>query len=373
MIEVKQITAKADIKKFVKFQQELYQDNIYYVPPIVNDEMSNFDPEKNQVFKNADCWLFLAYKGKKIVGRIAAIINYVEINEQRKSKMRFGWLDMIDDIEVTKALLDKVHQIGKEKELEYVEGPVGFSNMDKAGLLIKGFEELSTMITWYNDPYYKEHLEQLGYEKAAEWVEFKFKPPNPIPEKINKFADIIGRRYKLKTLKFKSTKEILPYVDDMFDLLNKTYSQLVTFVPIQQYQIDLYKEKYLSFINPDYLELVVDENDKLIGFAITMPSFSRALQKANGKLFPLGFLHLLKAKKKNDRAAFYLIGIDPEYQGKGVTALMFRNITQNFIDYGISLCETNPELEDNLAVQASWKNYDPILHKRRRTYRKNIS
>ncbi|GAK78016.1 MULTISPECIES: GNAT family N-acetyltransferase [Nonlabens] len=373
MIEIKRITAKADIKKFVKFQQELYQDNTYYVPPIVNDEMSNFDPEKNQVFKNADCWLFLAYEGKKIVGRIAAIINYVEINEQKKSKMRFGWLDMIDDIEVTKALLDKVHQIGKEKELEFVEGPVGFSNMDKAGLLIKGFEELSTMITWYNAPYYKEHLEQLGYEKAAEWVEFKFKPPNPIPEKINKFADIIGRRYKLKTLKFKSTKEILPYVDDMFDLLNKTYSQLVTFVPIQQYQIDLYKEKYLPFINPDFLELVVDEKGKLIGFAITMPSFSKALQKANGKLFPLGFLHLLKAKKKNDRAAFYLIGIDPEYQGKGVTAMMFRNVTQNFIDYGITLCETNPELEDNLAVQASWKNYDPILHKRRRTYRKDIS
>lgn len=372
MIEIKQISSKADVKKFVTFQQELYKDNKYYVPPIVKDEMANFDPEKNQVFKNADCWMFLAYRDKKIVGRIAAIINYIEVNEQQKAKMRFGWLDMIDHIEVTKALLAEVHKIGKEKNLEYVEGPVGFSNMDKAGMLIKGYEELSTMITWYNAPYYKEHLEQLGYEKAAEWVEFKFKPPNPIPEKINKFADIIGKRYKLKTLKFNSTKEILPYVDGMFDLLNKTYSELVTFVPIQQYQIDLYKEKYLSFINPDFLELVVDESGKLIGFAITMPSFSRALQKANGKLWPFGFMHLLKAKKKNDRAAFYLIGIDPEYQGKGVTALMFRNITQNFMNYGVTLCETNPELEDNLAVQASWKNYDPILHKRRRTYRIDI-
>ncbi len=372
MIEIKQITAPTDIKKFVKFQQELYKNNKYYVPPIIKDEMANFDPQKNQVFKNADCSLFLAYRGKEIVGRIAAIINYVEVNEQQKSKMRFGWLDMIDDIEVTKALLVQVHKIGKEKKLEFVEGPVGFSNMDKAGLLVEGFEEISTMITWYNAPYYKEHLEQLGYEKAAEWVEFKFKTPNPIPDKINRFADIVAERYHLKSLRFKTMKEILPYVDGMFDLLNKTYSSLVSFVPIQQYQIELYKEKYLPFLSPDFVELVTDQNDRLVGFAITMPSFSRALQKANGKLFPFGFLHLLRAKKKNTDAAFYLIGIEPEYQGKGVTAIMFRNIIINFTNYGIVNCETNPELADNLAVQASWKNYDPILHKRRRTYRKDL-
>jgi ribosomal protein S18 acetylase RimI-like enzyme len=203
-------------------------------------------------------------------------------------------------------------------------------------------------------------------------VEFKFIPPNPIPDKINRFADIIAKRYTLKSLQFSTTKEILPYVDAMFDLLNKTYSNLVTYVPIQQYQIELYKEKYLPFINPDFIELVVDQEDKLVGFAITMPSFSKALQKANGKLFPFGFIHLLKAKKKNNEAAFYLIGIDPEYQGKGVTAMMFRNIIVNFMNYGIKKCETNPELEDNLAVQASWKNYEPTLHKRRRTYRKDI-
>lgn len=372
MIEVRKITSKEDIKKFVQFQMDLYKDNKYFVPPIIKDELAIFDPEKNQVFKNADCWMFLAYKDKKIVGRIAALINYIEINEQKKAKMRFGWLDMIDDLEVTKALLAQVEQLGKEKQLEFMEGPVGFSNMDKAGLLIKGFDEVSTMITWYNHPYYMEHLEQLGFKKAAEWVEFKFQPPNPIPDKINRFADIIAQRYSLRTLRFKTTKEILPYVDGMFDLLNKTYSSLITYVPIQQYQIELYKEKYLPFINPDFIELVVDQTGKLIGFAITMPSFSKALQKANGKLFPFGFIHLLRAKKKNTNAAFYLIGIDPEYQGKGVTAMMFRNVTQNFMNYGITKCETNPELEDNLAVQASWKNYDPILHKRRRTYKKEL-
>ncbi len=370
MIEVRKIDSKKDIKKFVQFQMDLYKDNEYFVPPIVKDELDVFNPNKNQVFKNAQCWMFLAYKDGKIVGRIAALINHIEINEQQKRKMRFGWLDMIDDIEVTKALLAEVEKLGKELDLEFMEGPVGFSNMDKAGMLIKGYDELSTMITWYNHPYYKEHLETLGFEKAAEWVEFKFKPPVPIPDKINRFADIVAERYQLKTLQFNTTKEILPYVDEMFDLLNKTYSSLVTYVPIQQYQIDLYKEKYLPFINPDFIELVVDKDGKLIGFAITMPSFSRALQKANGKLFPFGFLHLLRAKKKNNEAAFYLIGIDPQYQGKGVTAMMFRNVIVNFMEYGITKCETNPELEDNLAVQASWKNYDPILHKRRRTYKK---
>jgi hypothetical protein len=372
MIEVRKIESKKDIKKFVQFQMDLYKDNTYFVPPIIKDELAIFDPDKNQVFKNADCWLFLAYKENKIVGRVAALINHIEIDEQKKSKMRFGWLDMIDDIEVTKALLNEVQKIGQEKQLEFMEGPVGFSNMDKAGLLIKGFEELSTMITWYNHAYYKEHMEQLGYVKATEWVEFKFKTPNPIPDKINRFADIIAQRYRLKSLRFKTTKEILPYVDQMFNLLNKTYSNLVSFVPIQEYQIELYKNKYLPFINPDFVELVVDESGKLVGFTITMPSFSKALQKANGKLFPFGFIHLLRAKKKNTDAAFYLIGIEPEYQGKGVTAMIFRNIIQNFMNYDITNCETNPELEDNLAVQASWKNYDPTLHKRRRTYRKDL-
>jgi len=371
-VTVKRITSKKDIKQFVKFPLELYKDNKYFVPPIINDEMETFDPSKNQVFKNADCWLFLAYRENKIVGRIAAIINHLEVNEQHKPKMRFGWLDMIDDIEVTKALLNEVTTIGKEHKLEYAEGPVGFTLMDKAGMLIEGYDELATMITWYNHPYYKEHMEQLGYVKSAEWVEFKFKPPNPIPERFNKFADLVAKRYGLTQLKFKNIKEVEPYVDGMFELLNQTYSELVTFVPIQQYQVDLYREKYLPFINPDFLECIVDADGKLVAFAVTMPSFSKALQKANGKLFPFGFLHLLKAKKKNKRAAFYLIGIQPKLQGKGVTAMMFRNVTQNFMDYGVELCETNPELEDNLAVQASWKDFDPILHKRRRTYRKDL-
>jgi hypothetical protein len=371
-ITVKRISSKKDIKKFVKFPMELYKDNPYFVPPIIKDEMANFDPEKNQVFKNADCWLFLAYRGSEIVGRIAAIINHIEVNEQNKAKMRFGWLDMIDDIEITKALLAEVSKLGTENKMEYMEGPVGFTLMDKAGMLVEGFDEVATMITWYNHPYYKEHMEQLGYKKAAEWVEFKFIPPNPIPERFNKFADLVAQRYGLTPLKFKKIKEVEPYIDAMFELLNQTYATLSTFVPIQQHQIDTYREKYLPILNPDFVECIVDTDGKLVAFAISMPSFSKALQKANGKLFPFGFLHILRAKNKNTHAGFYLIGIHPKLQGKGLTAMLFRNITQNFMDYGIKTCETNPELEDNTAVQVLWKDYDPILHKRRRTYRKDL-
>jgi len=228
------------------------------------------------------------------------------------------------------------------------------------------------MITWYNYPYYKEHFEQLGYEKAAEWVEYKMKIKEKSPEKVEKFSKLILERYNLKVINFKSTKEIVPYVDEMFDLLNKTYSTLQTFVPIQQYQINNYKEKYLRYIHPEFINCVADQSGKLVAFAITMPSFSKALKKVNGKLFPFGFLHILRARKNNDTASFYLIGIDPSYQNKGVTAIIFHEMQKTFNKRGIVRVETNPELEENTAIQKLWGNYEHRLHKRRRTYRKEI-
>lgn len=364
----------AELKKFVKYPFLLYKNEPNWVPPIIADELDSMDHTKNPVFKNAEARYFMAYKGDKPVGRICAIINHIEVKEQGKPKMRFGWFDVIDDIEVTKALLHKVSEIGKAHDLEYMEGPVGFSNMEKAGLLIKGFEYLNTMITWYNFPYYKDHFEQLGFEKASEWVEFKIKidPAEKQNPKVKKFADIIAKRYELKMLEFKSSEEIKPHVNEMFGLLNKTYDKLPTFVPIQQYQIDHYKEKYIKYIHPDFINCIQDKDGKLIAFGITMPSFSKALKKANGSLFPFGFYHLLKAKKKNTVAAFYLIGIDPEYQNKGVTAVIFQKMQDLFNQRGIIEVETNPELEENKAIQQLWKNYDHELHKRRRTYRKAL-
>jgi GNAT superfamily N-acetyltransferase len=372
MLTIKRVSTQQELKTFVKFPMRLYKGNPYYVPPLINDELQVFDRDKNQVFRNADAELFLCFRESEVVGRVAAMVNWIEVKDQGKPKARFGWLDMIDDVAVTKKLLGTVEEFARTHSLEFLEGPVGFSNMDKAGMLVKGFEELSTMITWYNHPYYARHMEELGFEKSAEWVEFKFGVPEKIPQKIDRFANVIAERFGLRPLNFNSTADILPYVDEMFDLLNETYSSLVTFVPIQKYQIEHYKKKYIPYINPKFLKCVVDESGRLVAFAITMPSFSRALQRAKGKLFPFGFWHLLRARKNNSRAAFYLIGVHPEYRGKGVTALIFRNVAEPFLEYDIELVETNPELEDNVAVQALWKNYDPVLHKRRRTYRKNL-
>ncbi|MBW2938016.1 GNAT family N-acetyltransferase [Aureisphaera sp. CAU 1614] len=372
MIEILPVTNQTQLKQFVTFPFQLYKNNPYWVPPLIKDELETLDKSKNPVFKNAEANYFLAKKDGNIVGRIAVIINHLEVNEIGKKKVRFGWFDVIDDIKVTEALLDKVFEIGRAHNLEYAEGPVGFSNMEKAGILTKGFDEMNTMITWYHHPYYAAHFEKLGFKKQATWVEFKLSIPESIKDKVAKFSSIVRERYGLSVIRFKNKKEILPYVDEMFDLLNKTYNTLQTFVPIQQYQIDYYKEKYFNFIHPDYITCIKDKEGKLIAFSIVMPSFTKALKKANGSLFPFGWYHLWQAQRKNDRAAFYLIGIDPKYQGKGVTAIIFEEMQYLFNSKGIDKVETNPELKENTAVQQLWKDYDPIQHKERSTFRKNL-
>ena len=374
MIEVIKVESKKNVKDFVMFPFELYKDCEYWVPPIINEEIDAMDKKKNPVFKNAEAEFYLAYKDNKIVGRIAAIVNWVEIEEQKKNKLRFGWYDTIDDINVSKALMDKVLEFGKSRKLEFVDGPVGFSNMDKAGLLIEGYDELNTMITWYHYPYQKEHLNKLGFSKLAEWVEYKMKifSAEESPEKVRKFSKIIQERYNLKVVNFKSTKEIIPYVDKMFELLNVTYSNLQTYVTIKQYQIDFYKEKFIKYIHPDFIKCCLDENNNLIAFLITMPSFSRALKKINGKIGLMGYFHLFKAQHFNDRVSLYLIGVDPKYQSKGVTAVIFNELQQTFNNRGIVEVETNPELVENKAIQAFWKNYESTLHKRRATFTKSL-
>ncbi len=373
MVTITKVQTKKEFTQFVNFPNSLYKNNSYYVPAITKEELNAIIPNENPVYNNANAEFYLAYKNNKIVGRIAAIANWIEIKDLKKNKVRFGWFDVIDDLEVSKALINKVIEYGKKHQLTSIEGPVGFSNMDKAGLLTKGFDQLNTMITWYNAPYYKEHLLQLNFEEAATWVEYKIDIPTETRPKVVKVANLIQTRYKLKPIKFTKRKEILPYIDRMFELLNKTYDSLQTFVPIQQYQIDHYKEKYLPFVNPDYITCVADEHNKVIAFSIIMPSFSKALKKANGKLFPFGFLHILKAQKINDTAAFYLIGVDPEYQNKGVAALIFKEMNEIFLKNGITKVETNPELIENKAIQALWKDYKHEQHKERKTFKKNIN
>ena len=373
-IIIKEVDSKRDLKDFISFPFELYKNHPYWVGPIISEEYKTLNKADNPVFNNAIAHYFLAYKNKKIVGRIAAIINWIEVKEVKKSKIRFGWFDVIDDIDVTEQLLKKVVLIGKKYKLDHIEGPVGFSNMDKAGLLTEGFEELNTMITQYNSPYYSEHLKKLGYQKLAQWVEYEIKISSfeESPEKVKRFSKLIMDRYSLKLLNFKSNKDIIPYVDQMFDLLGKTYDNLQTFVPIQPYQIKHYKERFLKYIHPDFIKCITDKNDNLIAFLITMPSFSKALKKINGKLFPFGFLRILWAQKFVKKVSLYLIGVRPDYQNKAVTAILMNEIQKTFNKYNIKSVETNPELEENIAIQALWKNYKHRLHKKRATFTKII-
>tara|TARA_A200000113_G_scaffold131431_1_gene118210 strand:- start:3142 stop:4266 length:1125 start_codon:yes stop_codon:yes gene_type:complete len=374
MIEIREIESRRELVDFVRFPFQLYKGNPYWVPPIVKEELEMLDKKVNPVFNNALAHYFLAYKDGEIVGRIAAFINWIEIKELKKSKVRFGWFDVIDDLEVTKKLIDAVVAIGKQHQMTAIEGPMGFSNMDKAGMLTKGFEELNTMITWYNAPYYSKHLEKIAFTKQAEWVEYEIKISSfqDSPEKVKRFSKLILQRYQLKILDFKSHKEIVPYVEQMFDLLGKTYDKLQTFVPIQEYQIAHYKERYLPFVHPDYIKCIVDSDQDLIAFAITMPSFSKALKKMNGKILPWGFFHLFKARYFNNRASFYLIGVRPDYQNKGITAIIFNEMQKTFNKHGVTIVETNPELVENNAIQKLWRNYEHRQHKRRVTFTKSI-
>jgi GNAT superfamily N-acetyltransferase len=372
MITLKKITDKKEMKQFVTFPFSVYKNNKYWVPPIIKDEIDNFDCKKNPVFENSDAQFFVAIRDGKIVGRVVAIINWFEVEKQQIKKMRFGWFDVIDDLEVSKVLLNKVKEIGLENNLKYIEGPIGFNNLDKTGVLVEGFDHIGTMITWYNHPYYKEHLEALGFVKEKEYLENKFKFKNVDGVYFDRVSSIIKRRFKLKALDFTKTKDILPYVDQMFEVFDKSYSKLSSFVPISESQIAFFKKKYISFINPEYIKFVVDEHHKVIAFAIVMPSFSEALQKAKGRLFPFGLFHLLKARKHSKNVTFYLIGVHPEYQNKGVHAIIFDQYTKTFTPLGIDTCIRTPELEDNEAIKKLWENFSPETHKRRRTYRKNI-
>ena len=368
MITIKEAKSKKEMKQFVTFPFSLYKNNKYWVPPIIKDEIASFDKDYNPVFKQASARFFLAYKDNEIVGRVAAIINHTEVDIQKVKKMRFGWFDVIDDVDVSKTLLDKVYEIGKANNLEKIEGPIGFSNMDKVGILTKGYDVMGKMATWYNYPYYVNHLEKLGYTVGKEYLETVILLKNIQIEKYIQFAAILKKRYNYKVLSFTKSKDILPYVDEMFKIFEDAYSKLPSFVPISDEQVAFFKEKYISFINPEYVNFVVDSNHKIIAFGIIMPSFAEALQKANGKLFPFGFFHLLKAKKNHKNVVSYLIGIHPECQNKGVTAILFEKLYAAAINNKAEAMLVTPMLKSNDEIRRIWKKFQPETTKERCTY-----
>ena len=372
MIILKEVSNSADLKKFVKFPFELYKDTPQWIPPIIREELLGFNSEKNPVFKDAQAWFYLAYRDDKIVGRVVAIINWLEVRDQNIKKIRFGWFDFIDDPEVSKKLLRKVEEIGLSYDLEFAEGPLGFSNLDKVGVLTDGFEYPGTMITWYNFPYYKDHYEAHGYQVEKAYIESRFPANESDPNHYKRIQEVIKKRYRLRIVNFTRTRDIMPWADKMFELFKKTYVKLASYVPISESQIEYFKRKYLRFINPEYIKFVLDENDQLVAFAIVMPSYSNALKKANGKLFPFGVFHLNKARKHSKDVLFYLIGIHPEYQNKGITAIIIYEFHQTFDQKGIINCLRSPELESNLAIQQMWKYFEPVVYKRRCTYRNDL-
>lgn len=373
MIKLKEVNTKKDLKTFVKFPFKLYKNSKYWVPPIINEEIKVFDKKENPVFKNAEATLFLAYKGNDIVGRIAAIINWIEVNDQLIKKMRFGWFDVIDDINVTETLLNKVIEIGKKNNLEFIEGPVGFSNLDKVGVLTHGFDQIGSMITWHNHPYYAEHFKNLGYEIAKSYSENSMEFKNILPKYFTRIQTLVKKRYQLKSINFTNNKDILPYTDEMFEVFSKSHEVLSSFVEITKEQRVYFKKKFITFLNPEYVKFVLDKDNKLIAFGIVTPSYAKALQKMKGKLFPFGIYHLLQAKKHAKTVTFYLIGVLPEYQNKGVTAILFEEFYNTFEKKGIKLCVRGPELDNNEAIHKLWKNFKPTVKKRRSTFKKEIT
>jgi hypothetical protein len=304
MITIREAISKKELKQFILFSFDLYKDNPNWIPPLIQDELVTFDKTQNPVFENAEAYFYCAYKDGKMVGKVAAIVNWSEVKDLGKKKVRFGWFDVIDDIEVTKALLEKVYELGRKYNLEEVEGPMGFSNLDKVGLLTEGFEHMGTMITWYNNPYYVTHLEELGYVKEKQFLESVFPFANVKPEVFERASDFICKRYQLRTVNCKSTKEVLKYADQMFDLFNECYAKLSSFVPISDAQKAFFKKKYMGMINPEFINFVFDAKDKMIAFSIVMPSLTEALKKANGRLFPFGWYHLLRAKTNTNANLF---------------------------------------------------------------------
>ncbi|MGB1210525.1 MAG: GTP cyclohydrolase [Lacinutrix venerupis] len=372
MITTKIVKTKKDLKSFVKFPFSLYKDSKYWVPPIISQEMETFNTDKNPIFNDAEATLILAYKNEKLVGRVAAIINWLEVKNQNQLKMRFGWFDFIDDLEVSKKLIEEVIKIGKQHNLKFTEGPVGFSNLDKVGVMTEGFNQISNMITWYNHEYYVKHYEALGFKIEKSYSESKFPFENVKPDFFKKAQELIKRRYKLKALQLTKTSDVMPYADKMFDLFNASYGKLSSFVEITDIQKEYFKKKFISFVNPEYIKFVIDENDNMVAFAIVMPRFAYALQEMNGKLFPFGFAKLLKAKKNSKDVVFYLIGVHPDYQNKGVHAVIFNEYYETFKAKGIIDCYRTPELEDNEAIHKIWKHFDPVVVKRRKTFRKAV-
>ena len=378
-VQIKRVETKKDLKAFIECHYDLYEGNQYDAPNLYSDEFNTLAKDKNAAFDFCEAEYFLALKEGKVVGRVAAIINNKANEKWDKQDVRFGWIDFIDDIEVSKALLKAVEDYGREKGMTSVVGPLGFTDMDPEGMLTWGFDQLGTMATIYNYDYYPKHMEKLGgWEKDNDYVEYRLDVPETAPEKYTKIAEMVEKRYNLHVRKL-TKKEIFEggYGKKLFDLINVTYANLYGFSELTDRQIDQYVKMYFPLADLDLITVIEDGNkdNQLVGLAITIPSLTRALQKCHrGRLFPFGWWHLLRAIKfhKTEVVDLLLIGVLPEYRSKGANSLVFADLIPRYVKYGFKWGETHVEMETNESVQSQWGPLDPTMHKKRRCYRKAI-
>ena len=375
-IEIRKVTDKKMLKRFIRFNYEFYKDNPYSVPDLYDDMLGTLSSKRNAAFDFCEADYFLALRDGQTVGRVAAIINHRANEKWGKRIVRFGWIDFIDDIEVSRALISVVKAWGKERGMDTIEGPLGFTDMDAEGMLIEGFDQLSTMATIYNYPYYPQHMEKLGMEKSADWVEMKIYVPDEIPEKHKRISDIIARKYNLHVRKLTSKREVLRsgLAHDIFRLINDAYAPLFNFSRMTERQIDQYVRMYVPVLDLRMVSIVENEQNEIVAVGISMASLSEALQKAKGRLLPFGWFYLLKALfwKRPKMLDLLLVGVRPDYQNKGVNALLFTDLIPVYQQLGFEYAESNPELELNEKVQNQWQYFKTEQHKRRRCFKAQI-
>ncbi|MBR4037100.1 MAG: GNAT family N-acetyltransferase, partial [Tidjanibacter sp.] len=357
-IEIVKVTTKAQLKRFVQFNLDLYKGHPNFVPDLFGDTVNTLRKDRNAAFEFCEADYFLAYQDGKIVGRVAAIINHKANKTWNVKAVRFGWIDFIDSLEVARALLDTVEQWGKERGMTEVQGPLGFTDFDPEGMLVEGFDRVGTMVTIYNHPYYPKHLETLGYTKDVDWVEFLLKLPEENWERTERISALVAKRFDLHSVELKSRKVLVKkYGKPLFDLVNTCYSVLYGYSMLSDKQIEQYIAAYLPLINLKLVSLIADKDDNLVGMGVTLPSFSRALQRSGGKLFPFGWIHFLKPllSSKPKEIDFLLVAVHPDYQNKGVNAMIINDLMPRFIAMGVENMESNPELENNIKVQQQWE------------------
>lgn len=374
-VELIQVKNRKQLRDFVEFPNTLYKDSKYYVPKLSMDELSTLDPKKNPAFEFSEAALYLAYKDGKLAGRVAAIVNHKANKKWNHKEVRFGWIDYIDDLEVSKALIDKVIEYGKAKGMEKIVGPLGFTDFDPEGMLVEGFEEMCTMVLLYNYPYYLKHMEALGFRKEIDWLEYKIFIPDSVPERIERLAKIIPEKYGVRVRKItrrEIRKEKLGH--KIFALVNETYKNLYNFTQLTEKLIDKYVNFYLGLIDLKYITLVEDKNKNIVAFGLSMPSIVNALRKCRGKLFPFGWYHIIKSLyfKHEDCVELLLIGVKAEYRNHGLLALIFNDLIPRYNKAGFKYGESNAELETNFMIQSPWDNFEFEQKKRRRVVYKDI-